>query len=147
MSHKPSFSTLRSILVPTDLSSLSRVAIEYAKEMAEERSARLHLLHVVQPPPYDPMIFPGVSVPTADTGNVVREAFERFAEDWPDAVLHQREGRPHEEILEMASEIPSQLIVMSTHGRTGLSHALIGSVAEKVIRRSECPVLVVRPHS
>lgn len=141
--------TLERILVPTDFSDYSKPAITYACELAERFSAELHVLHVVPPPlvaaPYIGAISDDMLQPEAAAKKELDEmedpSFEQAAP--VDRVL--RMGTPFVEIVRYAKENAIDLIVMGTHGRTGVVHALIGSVAEKVVRKAPCPVLTVRP--
>jgi len=144
--------SLKKILLPTDFSEYSDAAREYACSFVEKFGAELHLLHVLQdlvamapepgmafPPPGDYMKElqasaeqalakrPGDSLPAETT--VVREV---------------RHGTPFLEIIRYAKEKEIDLIVLGTHGRSGLAHVLLGSVAEKVVRKAPCPVLTVR---
>jgi nucleotide-binding universal stress UspA family protein len=143
---------LRRILVPTDFSQWSGSALTYAVAFAEKFGAEVLLLHVVQ----DLAVFvPEAALPAAPLVPPVeqflraaREALDRAA-GGPVAggvAVHPEvaEGVPAEEIVRLARERDVDLIVMGTHGRTGLAHVLLGSVAEKVVRRAPCPVLTVR---
>lgn len=134
-----------SILVPTDGSDGAQKAFEHALELAEVYNSEIHLLYVVEP------------VHTADVGteqvlDAMRAEGERLLEEVADqgksagidAVTEVRVGNPHREILEYTEEKEMDLIVMGTHGRTGLSRYLLGSVTEKVVRASETPVLTIR---
>jgi nucleotide-binding universal stress UspA family protein len=143
---------LRRILVPTDFSPSSAKALTYAAAFAEKFGAEVLLLHVVQ----DLAVFIPEAVlacppPTPPVEQFIKAA--RTALDRAIAGVEQRgftirpevaEGTPYEEIVCLARERDVDLIVMGTHGRTGLAHALMGSVAEKVVRRAPCPVLTVR---
>jgi nucleotide-binding universal stress UspA family protein len=141
--------TLERILVPTDFSDYSRPAITYACELAKRFSAELQVLHVVPPPliagPYIGAVSDAVLQPEV--------AAKRELEELEDPGFQQvarverviRMGTPFVEIVRYAKENDIDLIVMGTHGRTGVVHALIGSVAEKVVRKAPCPVLTVRP--
>src|SRR5438552_4094730 len=143
---------LHRILIPTDFSKFSQVALNYASAFAEKFAAELYLLHVIQdlavfipdmitvaPPP----------VPTVEQmTKAVQEAFDRLIKDnrlerFP---IHRdvREGTPFYEIVRYAKEQNIDLIIMGTHGHTGLTHMLLGSVTEKVVRKAPCPVLTVR---
>lgn len=143
---------LRRILVPTDFSKFSRIALAYASAFAEKFGAELYLLHVVQdlavfipdmvtvaPPPA-----PSVEQMT----RAVQDAFDRIIkENQLDRLnIHRevREGTPFYEIVRYAKEQNINLIIMGTHGHTGLTHMLLGSVTEKVVRKAPCPVLTVR---
>jgi len=141
------------ILHPTDFSDLSLHAMEYAQLLARKLSAALHCLHVVDDsyrywlatdviaapvgPPLDQLL-------TAGQKHLEEFAARHVPGDLP-VVRDVRPGQPFLEIIRYAREHAIGLIVMGTHGRTGLKHVLLGSVAEKVVRKSPCPVLTVRP--
>jgi nucleotide-binding universal stress UspA family protein len=136
---------IRTILYPTDFSDRCRPAFELACALARDYGATLVVVHVVQLPFLEPV--EGVLVPTpideaeADRGRLeqVRPADPRVA------VCHRlAEGDPAEEILRIAAGEKADLIVMGTHGRTGLARLLVGSVAEAVLRQAPCPVLTVK---
>lgn len=142
---------IKKILVPTDFSRISYSAFEYARDLAERMDSEIHIIHVMEKSP--PLLSANKSglteeeVVTAleiearkklseaasflkeDTGILVKEVF--------------RIGNDYEEIVNYAKEINSDIIIIATHGRTGILHTLMGSVAEKVIRFSKCPVLVI----
>jgi nucleotide-binding universal stress UspA family protein len=134
------------LLVAVDFEEASRRAIELAKELAAPLGAQVSLVHVYTLPVYtypglEPSILPGFH---HEVTTAARRALDTLAEDVgiADAVL--REGDPVTEILAAARERGATMIVMGTHGRRGFAHALLGSVAEKIIRQSEIPVLTVR---
>jgi universal stress protein A len=142
---------LRRILVPTDFSKHSQNALNYAAAFAEKFAAHLYLLHIVQDLSlYVPEAVAGVPpLPaTAEFSAAVRDSLNK--------VIHEnklerfsthaevREGSPFYEIIRYARETDADLIIMGTHGRSGLAHVLLGSVAEKVVRKAPCPVLTVR---
>ncbi|MFQ5731538.1 MAG: universal stress protein [Planctomycetaceae bacterium] len=141
---------LKRILVPTDFSKFSDVALRYASEFSIRFNSELHLLNVVQNPAY---LSPD---PTLVTGAVQEfgEQLTHYAQRQLDAVeppfkpskltRSVREGAPVVEIVRYAKENDIDLIVLGTHGRTGLSHVFLGSVAENVVRKAPCPVLTVR---
>jgi universal stress protein A len=145
---------LKRILVPTDFSAPSRSALVYAAALVEKFGSELIVLHVVQ----DLAIFlpdavtvtPVALPPAEEMTAAVREGITRFVQhsNLAGRAIRQevREGTPHAEIVEFAREAGIDLIVMGTHGRGGLSHMLLGSVTEKVIRTAPCPVLTVREH-
>jgi len=144
--------SLKRILVPTDFSDSSRSATRYACGLAEQFDAELHLLHVLETHAVStPQFGLGFDLPT-----FVRESrkaaetalMSGVAPDWEVAHRVVRtvvEGSPFVEIVRYAQEKAIDLIVLSTHGRSGLVQALMGSVAEKVVRKAPCPVLTVRP--
>lgn len=134
------------LLVAVDFEEASRRAIELAKQLAAPLGAHLAIVHVYTLPVYtypglEPSILPGFH---AEVTTAARRAIEAFSRDVgiPDAIL--REGDLVAEILAAARERSASMIIMGTHGRHGLSHALLGSVAEKIIRQSDVPVLTVR---
>ena len=143
---------LRRILVPTDFSKFSEVAITYAAALAQKFGAEIHLLHVVQ----DLSVFlpeameapPPVALPAEQFLAAARTAMERSMQHdaLKDLPVRQeiRQGTPFYEIVLYAKEARIDLIVMGTHGHTGLVHVLLGSVTEKVVRKAPCPVLTVR---
>jgi len=143
---------LRRILVPTDFSKHSENALAYATAFAEKFDAELYLLHVVQ----DLALFvpeavtaaPVAAPPVEQLSAAVREALDRVIDNHQlrRFTVHAevREGSPFYEIVRFAKEQEIDLVIMGTHGRTGLIHVLLGSVAEKVVRKAPCPVLTVR---
>jgi nucleotide-binding universal stress UspA family protein len=144
--------SFQQILVPTDFSDCSAVALHHARALAERFSARLHVLHVVQSPFEQPWAAEVYAVSQADFDAVARkESDERLAglltDDERrrfDARLLTTIGSPLVSILDYAARERIDLIVMGTHGRGAVAHLLIGSVAENVVRKAPCPVLTVR---
>jgi len=141
------------ILVPTDFSELSKPAIGYAKGLAEAFDAQLHCLHVVDDAyQYWSAIGPEslpVGPPPEEMIALGRKRMDRFcAELFADVKRpvksHVAYGRPFAEIIAHARESKIDLIVMATHGRGAIAHALLGSTAEKVVRKSPCAVLTIR---
>src|SRR5437660_6000450 len=140
---------LHRILVPTDFSKHSENALKYAAAFAEKFDSELYLLHVVQ----DLALFvpeaitaaPPIMPPVEQIAAAVREALDRIIDNHNlrRFTVHAevREGSPFYEIVRFAKEQDIDLIIMGTHGRSGLVHVLMGSVAEKVVRRAPCPVL------
>ena len=141
---------LNTILVPSDFSECSDEAVRYGLELARRFDARVHLLHVVQDPVTQPWAAEGFSVPLFE----VVEQWQKQAVERLTAMVPQSDrGRvtvasvvatPNAEILDYAAAHAVDLIVMGTHGRGGVSHMLLGSIAERVVRRAPCPVLTVR---
>lgn len=144
--------TISRILVATDFSAPSERALEYAITIAGRFGASLHLLHVVE----DPMVT-GTWAPEALLGgasairaSLIDEAARRLArlvasDDRLRLMVTSevRLGYAAEAIREVATSQHCDLIVMGTHGRTGVAHLLLGSVAEKVVRQARCPVFTV----
>jgi nucleotide-binding universal stress UspA family protein len=139
------------ILVPTDFSESSRPAAQYARELARRFAAQVDLVTVVDP---TLLIAASAGSPVPQAILEDREAGAvRDLEKWPDSEFGEElqvhrevlQGIPFVEIVRYARANSIDLIVMGTHGRSGLTHVLIGSVAERVVRKANCPVLVVRP--
>jgi nucleotide-binding universal stress UspA family protein len=132
------------ILVPTDFSASSRQAMTYAFELAQKVGAKLSLLHVIEVPVYAI----AVSLPLQDLEQDARRALARLLLEAEAAHVDVTRlvamGVPYEKILETATAEQVDLIVMATHGRTGLRHLAMGSVAERVVRMAPCPVLTIR---
>ncbi len=144
--------TLERILVPVDFSKFSRHALKYGCAFAKEFNSELHLLHVLHDLVH---IVPetGTPLPTPDTYfRELRESVQRALDELPGSlwkggkgiVRELRTGTPFLEIVRYAREKEIDLIVLGTHGRGALVHLLLGSVAEKVVRKAPCPVLTVR---
>lgn len=139
--------SIREILVPTDFSEPSNSALKYALSFARQFDARVTLLHVLEPPllPGDGF-YPGPLSP--DAAALATE--QRIARMWEREKSRQplrsmvRNGIPDREIVAVAKAEKMDLIILATHGRSGLAHVLLGSTAEKVIRQADCPVLVLR---
>jgi universal stress protein A len=158
------------ILVPTDFSPAANHALGYAFEEARQHQAKITLLHVLQHHPTVEVYYPKAapqsgtvyasefgarlpSIPPQPPETVRRDFYEEALEQlqalvpasytgaWDAKVAI---GHPAEAIVHMAQELAVDLIIMATHGRTGVSHILLGSVAEHVIRHGPCPVLAVR---
>ena len=141
---------IKNILCPVDYSIYSEKALNYAIEFAGKYGAKLFLIHVLDIRFYDindPDLY-NVNIVDKETINKLKERLLKCVnEDTKgrisvEAVVLQ--GVPFAEIIKASKEYAIDLIVLGTHGRTGLSHAIMGSVAEKVVRKSPCPVLTVR---
>ena len=142
------------VLVPIDFSPSSRAALEYATFLVAKFGAALEVLHVWEPPGYvGPDALALLPVAAGQPGwertrdEVMREVelFLRKIGPRPgNATVRVEAGEPSDAILSAAKDGGADLIVMGTHGRTGLSRLLIGSVAEAVLRRATCPVLTTR---
>jgi nucleotide-binding universal stress UspA family protein len=142
---------VRNILVSTDFSDFSAVAVEYASSIALLYGARIHMVHVI-----DAGSVLGVHNVELNSTALANELESNAQEEmrkfvyWrlknntnlEQVILH---GEPHREIVKYAQENEIDLIVVATHGRTGLAHILMGSVAEKIVRLSPIPVLAVKP--
>jgi len=143
---------LQQILCPVDFSSYSDHAMRYAAAMADKFNAHLTLLHVVAP-----MVaaLPGEAalpeMAQLRTGEIERSCCERMEQAAGSLALPGKQvdckvlnGVPYLEIIRFAREHATDLIVLGTHGRTGIAQLLIGSVAERVVRKAPCPVLTVK---
>ena len=135
------------ILVPTDFSSPSDRALDYARDLAHQFHASLHVLHVVN----RPLLAEGLAAEaalsngTAMGSDMVEDAQRRLRKQAPDAASADVIfGYAARSIVEHASRLGIDLIVMGSHGRTGIAHVLLGSVAEAIVRTAPCPVLTVR---
>lgn len=140
---------LKRILVPIDFSECSKKALQYALPLAKEHQAALTLLYVV-PPAYGSSEYPGIDYAQV-TASLKEGGARELAKLAVDAVCAAvpaeavvQVGSPARQIIEVAKSLPADLIVISTHGRTGLKHVFLGSVAEHVVQRAPCPVFVVR---
>lgn len=139
------------VLCPTDFSIFSSRALRHATALARRFEARLTVLHVIPyVVPYGsglPYYLPAPTVASPAMRQHADEEMRRFVEPAVDAPvpvrMEIREGDPWREIQSLAEELPADLVVMGTHGRGGFEHLLLGSVAEKLLRRSPCPVLTV----
>ena len=144
---------IKRILAPTDLSELSQAGVRRALEMADSQGAEVIAYHVIS---YEEVSLPYEGSYTESIGRwlpqerkkLLAEFFrENFSDVIGKATVRQEieVGVPYDRIVEKAAAEKVDMIVMSTHGRTGLLHMLIGSVTEKVVRRAACPVLTIRP--
>lgn len=139
----------KKILVPTDFGAGSEAALAYAIDLGRKLDAELVLLHVFDLPP---MAFPDPGIVmspelTAHLGEGAKLGIERLVREHEAAGVRMqgmtRQGETWRSIVDAADELGAELVVMATHGRRGLPHALLGSVAEKVVRSARCPVLTV----
>jgi universal stress protein A len=135
--------SLKKILVPVDFSDCSKKALQYAVRFARQFGAELTLLHVVPRYPAIPDMGP-IDVETLQEGRTQLEVVRLTIGDLAASHTLMRTGTPHIEILDVAKERNIDLIILATHGRTGLTRAILGSTAERVVRQAPCPVLVVR---
>lgn len=146
----PALLGIKSILVPTDFSAPSKKALDYAVPFAEQFGAKLILLHVVEPvatPDFAnsfPLMMESDKLLAACNAQL-QSLVKQSAID-PKLVEKTlvRQGRSFHEITDAAGTLKADLTIISTHGYTGLKHALLGSTAERVVRHAPCPVLVVR---
>ena len=145
---------LTRILAPTDFSEHSNHALAYAADLARQFQAKLILVHVVSDEALESISKAHVPLHPVDKvyEDLTQEIREQYVEHVGPEVRKALEteilvlpGVPYLEIVRAARVENVGLIVMATHGRTGLSHALMGSVTEKVLRKAPCPVLSIRP--
>jgi nucleotide-binding universal stress UspA family protein len=135
----------KTILVATDFSSASKVAFAVAAALARDYRARLIALHVVEPLQMGFSEFNAYVGPDEDRGRAMEMLRALRAPSSAVTIEHRLlEGAAADVIAETAEEIGADLIVMGTHGRSGLSRLVMGSVAEEVLRRAPCPVLTIR---
>ena len=144
--------TIRSILVPIDFSVHSKNALKYAIPMARQFTASLHLVYVVEPTIYPAdlgfgqVVLPGVEDELRKKGSEELQALiQREIGKTVPATSAVRTGNPHHEILLEAEEKGVDLIIVATHGHTGVEHMLFGSTADRIVRHATCPVLIIRP--
>lgn len=135
----------KNILVPIDMSVLSITALQYAEDIAEHFEAEITVLYVSE-----------IDDPTTkfrkagkDDDKVIKSALAHLLLDHnvvtQSLKIEIRHGSPAAEIVKATTDLHTDLIIMCTHGRSGLSHMLMGSVAEKIVRLAACPVLTIKP--
>jgi nucleotide-binding universal stress UspA family protein len=144
---------IKKILCPTDFSESSEAACALAVDLASKLGSSVEFVHVVQPPVYVGWEdSPAGLAATAQLLEQTREraeqqlkaAAEKFSARGTQVHWQLQDGSPHQQIAELSKQV--DLVVMGTHGRTGLPHLLLGSVAERVVRTASCPVLTVPVH-
>jgi universal stress protein A len=141
---------MKKVLIPTDFSDCSYRALQYGLAVAEKFQAKPYIIHVWELPmtggilpvePYPEMVF-------TEEQKAAKERLTSLTEELKtqgiDAEPIFAFGKPYVEIVKAVADLEIDLIVLATHGRGGLSHLLLGSVAEKVVRLAPCPVLTVR---
>lgn len=141
----------KKILCPVDFSQFTQDVINYALDLAEKYGAELHVMHVVPNmtyfTPYESFLTPENLV--AIEKNIQDEVEKKFTKllkhDTVPTRKAIRTGVPFVEIIDYAKTESIDLIVMGTHGHSAIEHILIGNVAEKVVRKSPCPVMTIRP--
>ena len=144
---------IKRILVPVDFSPASLKALDYAADFAQPLGAGLSVLFVIEPIYYAVPDLAGAAAGTAvglleeqrASGKRQLERLQaRYAKRRIKLRTVMQTGTPYQTIVDAAQSLKAHLIVMSTHGRTGVSHLLLGSVAERVVRSATCPVLTIR---
>lgn len=144
-------SGIKKILVPIDFSDYSKSALRYAVNFSKNFKAEMILIYVVEPVIYPPDFSMGqIAIPSVNTewDKRANQELDKLAkENIPDTVSFKtiiKTGKPFVEIVETANDLDVDLIIIATHGRTGIEHILFGSTAEKVVRKAPCPVLTLR---
>ncbi len=143
--------TIKKVLVPIDFSDYSKSALRYAVNFAKSFNAEIILIYVVEPIIYPPDFSMGqIAMPTINTDwdNRAKEELDKLAKN---EITNNgkvktiiKTGKPFAEIIETAKEEDIDLIIISTHGHSGVEYILFGSTAEKVVRKAPCPVLTLR---
>ncbi|HSK29389.1 MAG TPA: universal stress protein [Candidatus Limnocylindria bacterium] len=142
---------LAKILAPTDLSKLSRAAVRYAMEMALPQGAEVIIYHVISEDgdwfDKDDALNPANALLPKQKQRLAEFVKENCTAFFGKVKIREvvEVGVPYKEIVRLADEEKTDLIVMSTHGRTGLEQVMVGSVTAKVVARANCPVLSIRP--
>lgn len=142
---------IKKILVPIDFSDYSKSALKYAVNFAKCFGAEMYLIYVVEPVIYPPDFSMGqIAMPSINTewDDRAREELAKLAKtEIPSDVKVKtiiKTGKPFVEIIETAEEETVDIIIIATHGHSGVEHILFGSTAEKVVRKAPCPVLTLR---
>jgi nucleotide-binding universal stress UspA family protein len=143
---------MKNIVVPTDFSKLSAGALPWARKMAATLDAKIHCIHVAREAQYYgglDIAFSGMMPSTHDLVSSAQRRLDEFIAtelgDMADRVLAEvLVGTPFVEIIRHAREIDAAMIIMSTHGYSGLKHVFLGSTTEAVVRKAGCPVLSIR---
>lgn len=142
---------IKKILVPIDFSEYSKSALNYAVDFAKNFNSELYLIYVVEPVIYPPDFSMGqITIPSVDSEMDKRasEELNRLARnEIPENIkCHTiiKTGKPFLEIIETVNEENIDLIIIATHGHTGVEHILFGSTADKVVKKAPCPVLTIR---
>jgi nucleotide-binding universal stress UspA family protein len=142
---------IQKILVQIDFSDYSKSALKYAVNFCKNCKADMFLIYVVEPVIYPPDFSMGqIAIPSVNSewDERARQELDKLAkEEIPSTVPVKtiiKTGKPFVEIVETAGELDVDLIIIATHGRSGVEHILFGSTAEKVVRKAPCPVLTLR---
>lgn len=150
MESRPAVVRIQRILVPLDLSDHSRKALNYAVKFAQNFGAELELVHVVTPVVYaEGMVLPAAmeNLDHESEKHARSELAKLAAADEVSSLEVKTtvlSGTPYDEIVNHAKQRETDLLLITTHGRTGLQHFLLGSTAEKILRHAPCPVMIVR---
>ena len=143
--------TIKKVLVPIDFSDYSKSALKYAVNFAKSFNAEIILVYVVEPIIYPPDFSMGqIAMPSINTewDDRAKDELQKLAKseiaDIANVKTVIKTGKPFVEIIETAKEENIDLIIIATHGHSGVEHILFGSTAEKVVRKAPCPVLTLR---
>lgn len=139
----------KTLIFPTDFSEASRAALDWVRRMADTFEATVHCVSCVQNPVIlQPTV--GAIYPTMeDLRGEAEKRLEEFAAEYLSDLAQPVKrivltGRPADEIVSYAAEIKAEMVIMATHGHSGLAHIIIGSTTENVLRHAKCPVLSIR---
>lgn len=140
------------IILPIDFSELSLAALPWARRMAAISNAEIHCIYTVEPPHiYSALdMAPAIPLPTTEElaesaqGQLDTFVTEHLSGIEPAPVSAILTGKPSDQIVAYAAKVGAELIIMTTHGHSGLAHVLLGSTTESVLRHAECPVLSIR---
>jgi universal stress protein A len=141
------------IVVPTDFSNESTAVLNWVKKLSDRGHAEVHCVNVVQQPMMYMPVMAGTAMasmpPINELQKISQESLDIFIKDNlggldNSPVSKVLVGRPAEEITNYAKEIDAQMIIIATHGHSGLTHMMLGSTAEGVVRQASCPVLTIR---
>ena len=142
---------IKKVLVPIDFSDYSKNSLRYAVNFAKDFNAKIILVYVVEPVIYPPDFSMGqIAIPSVglELDKRAEDELDRLATNEIPAGVEVKKivktGKPFVEIIETAEEENVDLIIIATHGHTGVEHILFGSTAEKVVRKAPCPVLTLR---
>ncbi len=142
---------IKKILVPIDFSDYSKKALHYTVKLAKSFDAELFLVYVIEPMVYPADLSMGQMVMPQSEVNLSEKAKSELEElatnEIGDSLNYNiliKTGKPFMEVIETASEVDADLIIIATHGHTGVEHLLFGSTAEKIVRKAPCPVLTLR---
>jgi len=139
---------INKVLCPMDFSDTSAHALDYALAFAQAHNAQLLLLHVVEIPAYTSLDLP-IATETIQQFNMIatknlQDVVDKVKKSYANVKSHLATGRVFYEVIQLSKEQAVDLIVVGTHGRSGIAHMLIGSEAEKIVRKAPCPVLTVK---
>ena len=139
--------SLRRILVPIDFSKNARQALRFAVPLAAQFGARITLLHIIEPVVYPTdmgIVVTNEKIAVNASRRHLAELGQKLVPEKLRGKMIVRGGRPYFEIVEFARKMKADLMVLTTHGYTGIKRVLLGGTAERIVRHAECPVLTVR---